>query len=105
LSSSSKDDAGVLRGAGNREVTRRGEIYWLNWGQGRGSEQRGVRPAVVVQNDVGNATSMTTIVAALSTGPRPEYPFTVMVRAEECGLDQDSTIHCEQLQTVDQQRL
>lgn len=54
---------------------RRGEIYWVNWNPGRGSEQSGLRPALVIQNDIGNKFSPTTIVAALTTAVEKSYPF------------------------------
>ena len=83
----------------------RGEIYYVDWSPGRGSEQAGVRPALIVQNDVGNRFSPTTIVAAISTRPGKLYPFHVAITAEESGLRRDSVVKCEQIQTVDQTRL
>jgi mRNA interferase MazF len=88
-----------------REPIHRGELYWVDWGPGRGSEQLGVRPALVVQNDVGNQHSPTTIVAAVTTRTRTTYPFQVSVTAEESGLPRDSVVLLNQLQTVDQGRL
>jgi mRNA interferase MazF len=64
-----------------------------------------MRPALVIQNDVGNRFSATTIVAAITTRVRRSYPFHVDVTAEETGLRQDSTVLLEQLQTIDQIRL
>jgi mRNA interferase MazF len=84
---------------------RRGDLYWVDWGAGRGSEQLGVRPALVVQNDVGNQHSPTTIVAAVTAQARTTYPFQVAVTAEESGLPRDSVVLLNQLQTVDQGRL
>ena len=84
---------------------RRGELYWVDWGPGRGSEQLGVRPALVVQNDVGNQHSPTTIVAAVTTQARRTYPFQVAVTADESGLPRDSVVLLNQLQTVDRTRL
>ena len=86
-------------------MVRRGEIYYVDWSPSRGSEQTGVRPALVIQNDVGNRFSPTTIVAAISSHQRQSYPFQVAVLAEESGLPQDSIIKCEQIQTIDQARL
>lgn len=68
-------------------MIRRGEIYWVDWSPGRGSEQTGVRPAVILQNNVGNQFSPTTIVAAISTRVPPKlYPFHVRLSPEESGL-------------------
>jgi mRNA interferase MazF len=86
-------------------VARRGEIYYVDWSPGRGSEQTGTRPALIVQNDVGNQFSPTTVVATVSTQQRRSYPFHVAISAEESGLPLHSVVKCEQLQTIDQTRL
>ena len=81
--------------------TARGEIYWVEFDPVKGSEQGGLRPAVVVQNDVGNRFSPTTVVAAItrSIPPKP-YPFVVIIEAEESGLPHRSVINCSQLATI-----
>jgi mRNA interferase MazF len=84
---------------------RRGDIWWLDWSPGRGSEQLGQRPALVIQNDLGNQFSPTTIVAAVTTRGRREYPFIVAVSASESGLTQESFINLSQILTVDKSRL
>jgi len=84
---------------------KRGEIYWVDWSPGRGSEQSGLRPALVVQNDVGNKFSPTTIVAALTTAVEKPYPFLVKVTAKESGLPKDSTVNLAVILTVDKTRL
>ena len=84
---------------------KRGEIYWVNWNPGRGSEQSGLRPALVIQNDVGNKYSTTTIVAALTTAIEKHYPFTVKVTAKESGLPKDSTVNLAAIMTIDKTRL
>lgn len=86
-------------------MIRRGEIYNFDFSPGRGSEQTGVRPALIVQNDAGNQYSSTTIVAAISTKRRRPYLFHVPFTARESGLPEDSIVKCEQIQTVDQSRL
>ncbi len=86
-------------------MVKRGEIYWLQLAGG-GSEQAGRRPALIIQNDVGNQLSPTTIVAAITSQPRRRaYPFHVPFTARESGLRLNGTIMCEQIQTVDQGRL
>ena len=61
---------------------------------------------LVIQNDVGNRFSPTTIVAAITSQPRSrQYPFHVWFTAQESGLGLNGTALCEQLQTVDQRRL
>ncbi len=87
-------------------MTRRGEIHWLHLAGGSGSEQTGRRPVLVVQNDVGNRVSPTTIVAAITSRARSrQYPFHVHFSAQESGLTRDGIVMCEQLHTINQQRL
>jgi len=87
-------------------VTRRGEIYWVNRSPGRGSEQVGLRPALIIQNDIGNQYSPTTIIAAISTKAPPKaYPFQVLISSSESSLPEDSIIKCEQILTIDSSRL
>ena len=83
----------------------RGEIYWVNWNPGRGSEQSGLMPALVIQNDTGNMYSSTTIIAALTTSVKKSYPFLVKVTARESGLARDSTVNLAVVMTIDKNRL
>ena len=85
-------------------VPRRGEIWIVNFNPARGSEQRGLRPALVVQNDVGNEYAATTIVAAISTTIRA-YPVTVPLARGEGGLRKLSMVNLAQLLTIDKERL
>jgi len=87
------------------EACRRGEIYLVNWNPGRGSEQTGKRPALVIQNDIGNRYSPTTIVAACTTASVKSYPFIVHVGAEESGMSKDSSVNLAQIMTVERTRL
>lgn len=64
---------------------RRGEMWLVNFSPGRGSEQRGIRPALVIQSDVGNQYAATTIVAAI-TSTIKIYPVTVALKKGEGGL-------------------
>ncbi|NJL26826.1 MAG: type II toxin-antitoxin system PemK/MazF family toxin [Thermoanaerobaculia bacterium] len=81
----------------------RGEIYWVEFSPVKGSEQGGLRPALVVQQDVGNLFSPTTVVAAITSSipPKP-YPFVVVLEPGEGGLRERSTINCAQLTTIHQ---
>jgi len=82
---------------------RRGEIYWVQFDPVKGSEQGGLRPALVVQHDVGNRFSPTTVVAAItSTLPPRPYPFVVVLDPSESGLPARSVVNCAQLATVQQ---
>jgi len=84
---------------------KRSEIYWVEWNPGRGSEQSGLRPALVIQNDIGNKFSPTTIVAALTTAIEKPYPFLVRITAKESGLPKDSTVNLAVIMTIDRTRL
>lgn len=82
---------------------KRGEIYWVEFSPVKGSEQDGLRPALVVQNDNGNRNSPTTIVAAITrTLPPRIYPFVVVLQPEESGLMTTSVVNCAQLATIQQ---
>jgi len=82
---------------------KRGEIYWVEFDPIKGSEQGGLRPALVVQNDIGNQHSATTVVVAITRTipPRP-YPFTVIVEPAESGLLERSVVNCSQMATIQQ---
>ncbi len=85
---------------------RKGEIYFADLSPVVGSEQGGVRPVLVVQNDVGNKFSPTVIVAAVtSRRGKHRLPTHVDIRAEGNGLSRDSIVLLEQLRTIDKQRL
>jgi len=83
---------------------KRGDIWLVNFNPGRGSEQRGIRPAVIIQNDVGNRYASTTIVAAITTTIKP-YPVTVKLGKGEGGLNRASMINLAQILTIDKSRL
>jgi mRNA interferase MazF len=79
----------------------RGEIYWVEFDPVKGSEQGGLRPALVIQNDVGNRYSPTTVVAAITrTIPPKPYPFVVIIDSEESGLPERSVVNCSQVATI-----
>ncbi len=83
---------------------RRGEVWMANFSPGRGSEQRGIRPALVIQNDVGNQYAATTIVAAI-TSTIKIYPVTVPLKKGVGGLPQSSMVNLGQILTLDKSRL
>lgn len=85
---------------------RRGEIFWVDFNPRRGSEQGGVRPALIVQNDIGNDYSPNTVVVAVSSTPlKKQYPFIVPLDEDEGGLDRPSHVNCSHILTIDQNRL
>lgn len=80
---------------------RRGDIVIVELDPTQGSEQRGTRPCLVVQNDVGNENAPTTIVVPFTTTFDDQlYPFEVLVPAEECALREDSVVICSQIRTI-----
>ena len=87
------------------EEVRRGDIYWIDWNPGSGSEQGGLRPALVIQNDIGNKYSATTIVAALATAVEKPYPFLVRITTKESQIPKDSTVNLAVILTVVKTRL
>lgn len=85
----------------------RGELYWVDWSPGRGSEAGGRRPAVVVQRDAGNLalTYPNTVVVAVSSQGH-EIPLHVRLRPSRSnGLRNVSFVKCEQVFTISKQRL
>ncbi len=84
---------------------KRGEIYWVNWHPGRGSEQTGRRPALIIQNDIGNQYSPTTIIAACSAAQTKDYPFVVNIGSKESGLPKGCSVNLAQVITIDKARL
>ena len=87
-------------------VVKKGDIFFADLSPVIGSEQGGVRPVVVIQNDVGNKYSPTVIVAALTSQiNKAKLPTHVEIRAGEHGLNKDSVVLLEQLRTVDKRRL
>lgn len=84
-------------------MVRRGELYWVEFDPVKGSEQGGLRPALVVQQDIGNEHSPTTVVAAVTrTVPSKPYPFVVVLEPAESGLGQRCAVNCAQLATIQQ---
>jgi len=83
---------------------RRGEIWLVNWNPARGSEQAGIRPALIIQNDTGNEYSSTTIVAAVSTAVKL-YPMNVLLDPPQGGLMKPSIIKTSQIFTISKGRL
>lgn len=84
---------------------RRGDIFTVDLEPVHGSEQGKVRPALVIQNDVGNQYSPTVIVAAITSGSHKQFDVNVLVKAPEGGLHNDSLILLNQIRTVDKARL
>lgn len=87
------------------EIQRR-EIVLTNLEPIRGSEQGGIRPCLVVQNNIGNRYSPTTIIAAITSKKQArDFPTNVMLLKKESNLDKDSTILLNQIRTIDKARI
>ena len=85
---------------------RRGEIYYADLRPVVGSEQGGVRPVLIVQNDVGNKYSPTVIAAAItSQKEKSKLPTHIEINAQNCGLAKNSVVLLEQIRTIDKKRL
>lgn len=83
---------------------KRGEIWWAHMGGNQGSEQGGLRPVLIIQNDIGNRYSPTVIIATISHAKRKDLPVHVRVD-KSYKMRKDSIIMLEQLRTVDKTRL
>lgn len=85
---------------------KRGDVFFADLSPVVGSEQGGVRPVLIIQNDVGNKYSPTVIVAAITSQiEKAKLPTHVEITADEHGLDRDSVVLLEQIRTIDKQRL
>ncbi len=87
-------------------TVKRGDIYYADLSPVIGSEQGGLRPVLIVQNDVGNKYSPTVIAAAITSQVgKNRLPTHIDVIADRFGLAKDSVILLEQIRTIDKQRL
>jgi mRNA interferase MazF len=88
----------------NKRYIRRGDIYYANLTPVRGSEQGGVRPVVVIQNNIGNRHSPTLIVAVITSKEKPKLPTHVAIM-DNCRFLRQSIVLLEQIRTIDKCRL
>ncbi len=86
-------------------IIRRGDIFYADLRPVIGSEQGGIRPVLVVQNDVGNRHSPTIIVAAITSKMHKAKLPTHIELAKSYGIEKDSVILLEQVRTIDKSRL
>ena len=84
---------------------KRGEIYYADLSPVIGSEQSGVRPVLIVQNDIGNKFSPTIIAIAITSRQKVKLPTHIEIEGTKYGLDKDSVILAEQIRTLDKKRL
>lgn len=87
-------------------IVKRGDIFYADLSPVIGSEQGGIRPVIIIQNDVGNKYSPTVIVAAITSQiNKAKLPTHVEISSEEYGLNKDSVVLLEQIRTLDKKRL
>jgi len=87
-------------------VIKRGELYYADLSPVVGSEQGGVRPVLILQNDIGNKYSPTVIVAAITSQiNKAKLPTHIELSSEEYHLQKDSVVLLEQIRTIDKKRL
>ena len=85
---------------------RRGDVFYADLSPVVGSEQGGIRPVLVIQNDIGNKYSPTVIIAAITSQiNKAKLPTHVEIKASEYGLSKDSVVLLEQIRTIDKKRL
>lgn len=85
---------------------KRGYLYYADLSPVVGSEQGGVRPVLIIQNDIGNKYSPTVIVAAITSQiNKAKLPTHIEISANEYGLNRDSVILLEQIRTIDKKRI
>ncbi|MHA8262517.1 type II toxin-antitoxin system PemK/MazF family toxin [Lactobacillaceae bacterium Melli_B3] len=89
-----------------RTDVKRGDIFYADLSPVVGSEQGGVRPVLIIQNNIGNHYSPTVIVAAITARiSKPKMPTHVGIKANQSDIEKDSVILLEQIRTIDKQRL
>ena len=87
-------------------VVRRGDMYYADLSPVIGSEQGGIRPVLIIQNDVGNKHSPTVIVSAITSQQnKTKLPTHIELGSQELGLKSDSILLTEQIRTIDKSRL
>ena len=85
---------------------KKGDIFLANLEPVMGREQGGIRPVLIMQNDVSNKYSPVTIISAITSKVyKKEFPTNVFILKEDSGLNKDSTILLNQIRTIDKSRL
>jgi len=86
-------------------IVRRGDIFYADLSPVVGSEQSGIRPIVIIQNDIGNKYSQTVIAVAITSKVKNKMPTHIEIEGSKYGLDKNSVILAEQIRTLDKSRL
>lgn len=92
-------------GEWSKLLVKRGDIFYADLSPVIGSEQDGIRPVLIIQNDLGNKYSPTVIAVAITTQIKPKLPTHIPIKKGKFGLVKDSTILIEQVRTLDKTRL
>lgn len=88
------------------KIIKKGDIFYADLSPVIGSEQGGIRPVVILQNDIGNRFSQTTIVAIITSKlSKAKLPTHIDIDSEQYGLNKKSTILVEQIRTIDKRRI
>ena len=87
-------------------VVKRGDMFYADLSPVVGSEQGGIRPVLIIQNDLGNKYSPTVIAAAITSQTnKTKLPTHIEIDSEQCGLKNNSVVLAEQIRTIDKSRL
>lgn len=90
----------------NSLIVKRGDVYYADLSPVIGSEQGGIRPVLVIQNDIGNRYSPTVIVSAITSQiNKAKLPTHIEISSEDFSLPKDSVVLLEQIRTIDKKRL
>jgi mRNA interferase MazF len=90
----------------NSLIVKRGDVYYADLSPVIGSEQGGVRPVLIIQNDIGNRYSPTVIVSAITSQiNKAKLPTHIEISSEDFSLPKDSVVLLEQIRTIDKKRL
>ena len=100
-----KDLGGIIMCNNNQQI-KRGDIFYADLGSTGGSEQGGVRPVVIIQNDIGNKYSPTVIIAAITSKiDKTKLPTHLLLKSSDYDFRRDSVILTEQIRTLDKRKL
>lgn len=86
-------------------MVKHGEVWLVNMGEAMGSVQGGIRPAIILQNNMGNEHSPTTIVCPLTSRTKKHIPTHLALSPVDCGLERDSMALCEQIMVINQSQI
>lgn len=86
-------------------MIKRGDVFYADLSPVKGSEQDGIRPVLIVQNDIGNKYSPTVIAVAITTQRKPKLPTHIPIEKQKANLPKNSVIMVEQIRTLDKSRL